>query len=330
VIAERLRFARPAHEVRLDERYLPVQRLTRYRYHLAYDLARQKLYTRTVALYLKASDYEVEPAFSAPFGATSRHILTEYASLDESAQLDVADLAEQLDQMGRRRLETPQTTAQRVQAIAQRSYPLAECLVAPVNLILSSPLDPIRFLEQQLARLDAAIAVQLASLPAAALLHSVPGLGSVYTAGLLAEIQDVNRFLAGEKRDRAGRLHPKTRDDGQAALAKYARLWWPRADSGAFQAEDRHLAKSGNMYLHDYFIEAANSLRQHNAGYAAYYQRKYAESPKHKHWRATVLTARKLVRLVFKLLVDQEPYRPLEARQGHELRHPALSRLSPL
>ncbi len=97
-------------------------------------------------------------------------------------------------------------------------------------------------------------------------------------------------------------------------MAKYAGLWWPRADSGDFQAEDRHLAKSGNVYLRYYFIEAANSLRQHNAEYSAYYQRKYAESAKHKHWRATVLTARKLVRLVFKLLIDQEPYRPAEAR----------------
>lgn len=317
VIAERLRFARPAYEVRLDEHYLPLQRLTRYRYRLAHDLGRQKLYARSVALYLKASDYQADPAFSDPFGATSVHILSEYATLDELAQLDLSDLTDLLDQVGRHRFAAPETNARRLVAIAQRSYPLADCLVEPVNVILASLLDHIHFLEGQLAQLDAAIAAEVAHLPGAALLRSVPGLGPVYTAGLLAEIQDVARFLAGDKRDREGRLHPKTRADGQAALAKYAGLWWPRADSGDFQAEDRHLAKSGNVYLRYYFIEAANSLRQHNDEYAAYYQRKHAESPKHKHWRATVLTARKLVRLVFKLLMDQESYRPPEERQGH-------------
>jgi len=220
VIAERLRFARPAYEVQLDERYLPLQRLTRYRYHLAHDLGRQKLYARSVALYLKASDYQVEPAFSDPFGATSVHILSEYATLDEIAKLDVADLAEQLDQVGRHRFAAPEANAQRLVSIAQRSYPLAQCLVAPVNLILASLLERIEDLEGHLARLDEAIAAPLAHLPGAALLRSVPGLGPVYSAGLLAEIQDVHRFLAGDKRDREGRLHPKTRDDGQAALAK--------------------------------------------------------------------------------------------------------------
>jgi len=36
--------------------------------------------------------------------------------------------------------------------------------------------------------------------------------------------------------------------------------------------------------------------------YAAYYQRKYEETAKHKHKRALILTARKAVRLIFALL----------------------------
>ena len=59
---------------------------------------------------------------------------------------------------------------------------------------------------------------------------------------------------------------------------------------------------SGNKYLRYYFVEAANSLRLHNEEFAAYYQTKYREATKHHHKRACVLSARKLVRLVFSLL----------------------------
>jgi DNA-dependent RNA polymerase auxiliary subunit epsilon len=46
-----------------------------------------------------------------------------------------------------------------------------------------------------------------------------------------------------------------------------------------------------------------------DADYAAFYQRKHDEVPKHQHKRAVVLTARKLVRLVVRLLTTNQPYR---------------------
>jgi transposase len=52
-IAEWLRFGRLPHPLHLDERFLALQRLTRHRYHLMHSLAREKVYTRQVALYLK-------------------------------------------------------------------------------------------------------------------------------------------------------------------------------------------------------------------------------------------------------------------------------------
>ncbi|PEG70303.1 IS110 family transposase, partial [Ligilactobacillus aviarius] len=44
--------------------------------------------------------------------------------------------------------------------------------------------------------------------------------------------------------------------------------------------------------------------------YKTFYQRKYAETPKHKHKRALVLTARKFVRLVDTLLRNHQLYMP--------------------
>ncbi|GAW92251.1 ISChy1, transposase [Calderihabitans maritimus] len=50
-------------------------------------------------------------------------------------------------------------------------------------------------------------------------------------------------------------------------------------------------------------------MRVHNEEYKAYYQKKYHEVTKHQHKRALVLTARKLVRLVFALLSKGQIYK---------------------
>jgi len=70
------------------------------------------------------------------------------------------------------------------------------------------------------------------------------------------------------------------------------------------------MTHKGNRYLRYYFCEAANSVRMRDAEYGAYYNRKYHEVRKHQHKRAIVLTARKLVRLVVRLLTTNQPYQP--------------------
>lgn len=108
--------------------------------------------------------------------------------------------------------------------------------------------------------------------------------------GLLAEIVDISRFPD----------HPE--------LAAYAGLTWKRSQSDSFEAEDTRLNKTGSPILRHYFTQGANAIRRHNLEYKAYYWRKYRESRKHKHKRALVLTARKLVRLVYTLLAQNKPY----------------------
>ena len=134
-------------------------------------------------------------------------------------------------------------------------------------------LENIRFFEHQVDAIDKAIARELAALPSAQVLLSVPGLGPVFVAGIIAEVQDVNRF------------------DTDAQLARFASIVWKKSQSGEFSADETPVMRSGNQYLRYYLIEAANSLRMHNEEYAAYYQIKYRESTTHHHNRACVLTA---------------------------------------
>ncbi|MCM8770199.1 MAG: hypothetical protein NC911_11165, partial [Candidatus Omnitrophica bacterium] len=84
---------------------------------------------------------------------------------------------------------------------------------------------------------------------------------------------------------------------------------------GEFESDETGLARKCDKYLRYYLVEAANSLRVHNEQHQIYYQKKYQEVPDHKNKRALVLTARRLVRMVFTLLSKNRLYDPLRVTQ---------------
>jgi transposase len=289
VIADRLRMGRdlppPFH---VEERYLAVRLLTRYRFHVIQALARAKAYCLAI-LYLKASAYAHGRPFADVFGAASQAVLQEFSSLEQVAAIPLADLAEWIDVHGRRRFADPEAKARALQQVARESYVLPVALQAPVQLILDLSLQHIRALERQVQRVERAIAEQMATVPHT--LETIPGIGPVYAAGIISEIGGVDRFAYAEGK-----------------VAKFAGFKWRKYQSGMFTAEETTLSRTGNRYLRYYLVEAANAVRMHAAEYGAYYDRKYHEVRQHQHKRALVLTARKLVRLVVRLLTTNEPY----------------------
>jgi transposase len=231
-------------------------------------------------LFLPFSAFSQEAPFDDLFSPTRLGILETFTT-EELAQTSLEELAAFVQQHGRGRFADPHQVATTRKPAARHSYRLAAGLNEPLKLILATTLATIRTLQGQLRAVDRTIAQDVAALPAARrTLDSVPGLGPVWTAGLLAEVGDIFRF------------------DNEAAIAKFAGLVWKPRESGDFQGEDTVLAKTGNPFLRYYLIEAANSVRQHCPEYRDYYNAKLAQSPKHAHKRALVLTARKLVRLV--------------------------------
>jgi len=76
------------------------------------------------------------------------------------------------------------------------------------------------------------------------------------------------------------------------------------------------LTRTGNRFLRYSFCEAANAVQRRDPPSAAYYDRKYHEVRTHRHKRALVLTARKLVRLVVRLLTTNQPYQPRKEAAG--------------
>jgi hypothetical protein len=79
VIADRLRFGRLPESCQVDFRYLPLQRLTRFRYRLVQTITREKNYFLT-NLFLKFNTICQDKVLSDIFRATSEAILTEFLS----------------------------------------------------------------------------------------------------------------------------------------------------------------------------------------------------------------------------------------------------------
>jgi len=296
VVAQWLRVGHLPAPFAIDTVYGPLQRLTRFRYHLSETLTREKIYTLGL-LFLAFSEFGSATPFKDPFGATSQAVLDEF-SLDELATKPLEELSAYVARSGRGRFADPEEVARTLQQAARDSFRLDKVHDSALRLVLSVSLTTIRTLTRQLKEVDEVITRDLKAIPIAACLLSVPGLGPVYTAGLLAEIQDIHRF------------------QDHAALAKFAGLTWRPHQSGDFTAEETPLTKTGNTYLRYYLVQAANSVRVHEPEYRTYYQVKYNEATKHHHKRAVTLTARKLVRLVDALLRDAQLYLPPGQRHG--------------
>lgn len=291
ITADRLRLGRDLpHPFQYDAPYMALRLLTRHRFHLVHCLVREKAYFLAY-LYLKASEYTRLKPFGDVFGATSRALIQGYASLEEIATIPFDHLVEIIDLQGKRRFADPTSNARKMQAVAQDSYPLPEALQGAVNLILRQTLQQITALTQQIRRIETAITEAIQPIPHT--LDTVPGLGPVLSAGIIAEIGNPERFAFDE-----------------AKVAKFAGFKWHKTQSADFQADETRMSHCGNRYLRYYFCEGANSVRMRDAEYGAYYERKYNEVRLHQHKRAIALTARKLVRLVVRLLTTNQPYRP--------------------
>lgn len=244
VIADRLRFGRLPAPFRVEERYEPLRRLTRFRTHLAHALAREKNYFLSV-LFVRFAAFVQHDVMADPFGAAAGALLTEAWSVEEVAHMPLTDLAAFLAQRSRNHFREPDAMAQEIQRIARLSFKPPVFLEEPLRFILATSLQTIRALEGAIAQVDRAIAQVFQAVPQT--LTSVPGLGGVCAAGLVAELGDIAKWT----------------DD--AAVAKAAGLVWRQLQSEEFEAEDTPLRKTGNPYLRYYLVEAANSLRATNS-----------------------------------------------------------------
>lgn len=270
-----------------DCRYKALQTLTRARFGVVQALTREKQHFANY-LFLKCSGLAQDGDIPNS-SATTLALMERFATVDDLAYANLDELTSFIQTTGRGRFADPETTAKAVQAAAKGSYRLPKTVNDSVNQAMSVSIATMRALEAQIKTLDKAIEQQFEIIPNT--LTSIPGIGKVYSAGIIAEIGNVNRFQS------------------QASIAEYAGLVWTQHQSGNFEAQHTRLIKSGNRYLRYYLLEAANSVRRCDSEFRRYYDLKYKEVNQFQHKRALALTARKLVRLVFRLLKDNRLYK---------------------
>lgn len=295
IIADFARVGRISTSPWRGSQHLALQRLTRHRLHLIECITREKTYMVS-NIFLKFSQLTVlkddAHPFTSNYTATAKAILTENLSLEEISSMPIEELIDFVCKASHNSFADPQKVASMLQNAARDSYRLDKCLYEPLTISIASSFNCISAFEREIKVIDKAIEKMLRGLNPLEYqsLLSIPGIGPVYAGGILAEIGTISAFHS------------------QNALAKYAGIVWRENQSGDFCAEDTPMSKAGNRYLRYYLIEAANSVKNHVPLYNDFYRKKFAEVKTHQHKRALALTSRKLIRLIFGLLANNQLY----------------------
>ncbi len=255
IIADCLRFGRINKEVYLgDYRYKALQNLTRARFYTVQNLVREKQRFLNV-LFKKYSSMTQVKVFSNTFSTTALAVYEEFESAEALAYMDLHELTDFIIEKGKNRFPDPDAVAKAIQKAARSSYRLPKTVNDSVNQVLSISITSIKALEAQIKEFDKAITAQTQLL--SNVLISIPGIGPIISAGIMAEIGDINRFPS------------------QSQLGKYAGLAWRQRQSGDFEAEDTKQIQSGNRFLKYYLCEGALSLVRCDTEYSSFYHSKY-------------------------------------------------------
>jgi len=264
---------------------LQLKELARFRMHLTQQIGDLK---RKVLGVLDRIFPEYETAFSSVFLASSRELLARATTPQEIAEFDLGELAELLRRSSFGRFG--QAKAEALQNLARDSVGVS-FLADAARVELHCLLSQMDLLEVQRDRVDEALGQLMASLPQ--YITTIPGIGPVSGAAILAEIGDVSRFPTVEK------------------LVAYAGIDATVYQSGEFEGTHRHMSKRGSPYLRLALWQAAFMAIQHDPELRAYYNRKRAEGK--AHGTALGAICRKLLARIYVVLKEQRPYIPRAA-----------------
>ena len=192
IIADCLRFGRINNEVYVsDYRYKALQNLTRARFYAVQNLTKEKQRFINV-LFKKYSTMTQEKVFSNTFSTTAFAVYQEIESAEALANMDLQELTDFIIEKGKNRFPDPDAVAKAIQKAARSSYRIPKTVNDSVNQVLSISITSMRALESQIKEFDKAIEAEMKLLPN--VLTSIPGIGPVISAGIIAEIGDINRL----------------------------------------------------------------------------------------------------------------------------------------
>ena len=140
---------------------------------------------------------------------------------------------------------------------------------------------------ERLAQLDRELEELLARHPDAAIVRSLPGMGTVLTAEFIAETGDLSRFRSADALASAAGLAPVLRQSGKMRF--------------------RRRASGGNKALKRVFYQSAFASLQAPDS-KAFYERKRREGK--RHHQAVIALARRRIGVLWAMLRDRRPFEP--------------------
>lgn len=282
LIAEVIRFGQFSTSSMADENILAMRQLCRYRDSVVSSRTEIKLRIGTI---MEQIFPEYEKQFSSLWLSTSMGILEKYLTPENIKNAPIDELFEIIKDKSHNKL-----TIQKAISIKEAAADTFGIKIAQdaFSFQLKQLIDRINFLDKQIEALDCQILEYYEKFDC--YLHTIPGIGMIAAATILAEIGDINRFKSS------------------AALVAFAGIDPTVRQSGEFNSTHNHMSKRGSPYLRHAIFLAATTCSFHNSPLNTYYKKK-REQGKH-HLTATGAVARKLTTVIYAVLRDDKPYEP--------------------
>lgn len=282
LIAEVIRFGQFGTTSMADENILAMRQLCRYRDSVISSRTEIKLRIGTI---MEQIFPEYEKQFSSLWVSTSMGILEKYLTPENIENAPIDELFEIIKDKSHNRLTRAKAISIKEAAADTFGIKIAQ---DAFSFQLKQLIDRMNFLDKQIEALDCQILEYYEKFDC--YLHTIPGIGMIAAATILAEIGDINRFKSS------------------SALVAFAGIDPTVRQSGEFNSTHNHMSKRGSPYLRHAIFLAATTCSFHNSPLNAYYKKK-RDQGKH-HLTATGAVARKLTTVIYAVLRDSKPYEP--------------------
>lgn len=282
LIAEVIRFGQFGTTSMADENILAMRQLCRYRDSVISSRTEIKLRIGTI---MEQIFPEYEKQFSSLWVSTSMGILEKYLTPENIENAPIDELFEIIKDKSHNRLTRAKAISIKEAAADTFGIKIAQ---DAFSFQLKQLIDRMNFLDKQIEALDCQILEYYEKFDC--YLHTIPGIGIIGVATILAEIGDISRFK------------------NSSALVAFAGIDPTVRQSGEFNSTHNHMSKRGSPYLRHAIFLAATTCSFHNSPLNAYYKKK-RDQGKH-HLTATGAVARKLTTVIYAVLRDSKPYEP--------------------
>ena len=280
LIADFIRFGNFQNSSIADEKYLNLRNMTRFRHSLIEQIGdlKRKIIANLDLVFPEYSSY-----FSDIFGQTSKEILLNFNTAEDFKNLKTKDFEKVLRNITLKKAATIKLNS--LKQISQSFFGVKFAL-SSYSIQIKCLIEQIKVIEDQVKLIENEIESIVKDLNTP--IFTIPGIGYVTGAVILAELGDINKFSSDKK------------------IVAYAGLDATVNQSGQSDGQHGHLSKRGSTHLRKALFQAAFVASTNDTIFKDFYDKKRKEG-KH-HLVAVNAVARKMCHVIYAVLKKNEPY----------------------